>query len=801
MKRIYFLLTAIMLCCFSLRVMAEAVSPEQAKQLASGFITAKMSRHYSQSSPVHRVASKLSNMETAVVFDATDMVGQPYLYAVSQQEGGYVLVSGDDRFRTVLGYSETGIYDEQTMPENMRAWLQQYIDEMQYLESNGYMPSEVSEDSTSKPAINPLIETRWNQSEPYNNLCPMDNGKRSVTGCVATAMAQVINYHMQHYNAPTEIIADIPAYITNSRDLEVDSISAGTLLPNRTLLRNIYDENATDAEKEAVAQLMLYCGTAVHMDYRSSSSSGNSHNVAPALIKYFGFDATTKSADREKYRYADWMNLIYAELAASRPVYYSGSSSGGGHAFVVDGYDGDGLFHVNWGWGGSSDNYFALAVLNPDDDGQIGASVSSDGYAGGQMAILGCQITGQTVEPTPYCMDMKFVSVEDERIYFSAFNRTGDTHSFDFGIAILEEDGSLNADYRSYDSLLNNYGWSKTYRPIPMDVDLVNTTKKIVLVSREKGTRKWCVADELDNYIIAEYDADGIPTLTMHPIIQLEGKGIIIPSSKFVDESQNIVLTAKNIGDEFYNQMFLFASKTAEKGLFETKRSVTILEDATEKICFEWVPDTVGTYNIWIALDSEGKNVIDSTVVLIKEDPARVGKTLMIRSVSFNGQDELSWKVDAETGLREVTVYADSLYGRVTIQNMTDEDISCPWLQVLFDRWNGVEYEADTYSRGWSLNPYPANKSYRLNIKRSDLTSGNTYRIRVVNTDDDDNETVFDNHYIVHLLHERPNDPGDGTDDVVVEQTQCVATKVLRDGQIYILRGDKIYTMTGMVIH
>jgi len=501
---------------------AKAVTPEQAQQAAMRFMADRQntvqaaSNTSSQGMPGK--APVMREWKTAAVFNATDRTGQPYLYAVqAAQQEGFVLVSGDDRFADVLGYSDSGSLDEKLMPENMRAWLQGYIREMRYLDSIGYEPSVISRQPSAAgsqmSAIAPLIETTWNQGTPYNDLCPLDNSnKRSVTGCVATAVAQVVNFHMQHYNTPTAIIADIPAYTTKTQGLSVAGVPAGTSLPDRNLLLNSYSGTPTDAQKTAVAQLMLYCGTGVQMNYGSGSSSASSSAVPKALINYFGFDATARQEKRSNYTYAGWKELIYGELATSRPVYYSGGSSGGAHAFVVDGCDSNELFHVNWGWGGSSDGYFALSVMNPGDNSQIGASSSSDGYTIDQAAVVGVQLnSGETIDH-PICLMTSNLRANGQDATFAAFNHTGETYSFHAGIGFIDEAGTItHINHGTYNDLKDNYGYNSLTQTVPTKKSYANQTKKIIPISRKASIlAKWYAGSNTDiYYYIAKYDANG----------------------------------------------------------------------------------------------------------------------------------------------------------------------------------------------------------------------------------------------------------------------------------------------------
>lgn len=811
MKRIGFLLTVFVLSAIS-TIQAASVTPDQAKQIAAQFISAKQQQYREQGKPIRRATPVAQEMETKVLFEARHTDGNPYLYAVRYpQEDGFVLISGDDRFAPVLGYSETGSIEVSSMPENLRAWLQGYVDEMQYLESIGYQyaPSQHAPAATKAP-IQPLVETLWNQSAPFNDLCPEDNdGYLSVTGCVATAMAQVVNYHMQHQGKPTKIIATIDGYTTYSNELTVGSVPAGTTLPSPSLLINDYYNDPTDAQKEAVAKLMLYCGTSVQMDYTSGGSSAHTSKVASSLVTYFGFDNTTKFVYRSNYTYAMWIDLIYDELVAARPVEYDGHSSGGGHAFVIDGYDRDDLFHVNWGWGGSADGYFALSVLNPDDDGQIGASGSSDGYSGSQGAMIHCQILGESADPEPACLSITLLGVNDRDITFSAFNNTGDTRSFDYGIGFVNNDGSytLIGDYWSVTDLKDNWGWNSITRSVPKNTSLKNTSRKIVPISREKGQTAWCsTINDNFNYVLAEYDAYGNPTLSIHPNPHLSGSNLGVPTSKFVNEDQQVTVTLTNSGEEFYGSVYLFVSQTEEKGDYEAWRGLTVLANSSLPISFEWTPEETGTYYLWVALDAEGNEVLDATTVTITTDPGMEGKILAISSVSFVGLDNKSWVIDPVTGVRQVDIYIDNdtLSGAIWVTNMTDESISQFKLRVEFDRYNEStgQYENEKSNLYWNTSFNPGS-TRGYSITRV-LELDNTYRIRISKRESSSDTPVnYDDHYIIHLHRAKSPEPTDidqVPEDQLTNNQLPITNKILLNGQILILRGDKVYTITGQEV-
>ena len=310
----------------------------------------------------------------------------PAYYVFPNGEGkGFTVVSGDDRLPEVVGYSDKGTYDEENLPSNYVGFMKAYeemvgqldngdsrasasIAEAKALRSSGYQ----------QPAVAPLLgNIQWNQMIPYNNMCPMYNStNRSVTGCVATAMAQV----MMYYQYPKTLQTDIPAYVTKKYGIAIGRINKGEIYDWDNMLPQYasYEPlNYTDAQAAAVAKLLYHCGVACEMDYGPSSGA----NVTPAILStYFGYDSDLmQDLNRDVFTLAEWSQIMDKELSARRPILYSGRSSDGGHEFVCDGTDGNGLYHINWGWGGYQDGYFDVTILNPDKGG-AGSGSAPDGY-------------------------------------------------------------------------------------------------------------------------------------------------------------------------------------------------------------------------------------------------------------------------------------------------------------------------------------------------------------------------------------------------------------------------------------
>ena len=332
----------------------------------------------------------------------TEADGAFYIFN-AEGNGGFVIVSADDRTEAILGYADHGCLDTSTMPENARRWLEGYAKQIMAL---GSAKINSVPRRADKEAVEPLIRSQWDQVSPFNAWCPMDGEDRSVTGCVATAMAQVMYYHKWPQNAT----ASIPAYTTYSREFALDALPPTVFKWDK--MKDEYDYEETGEAVEAMAELMRYCGQAVRMDY-TFSGSGASVNAA-TMIYYFGYSKTAKDVSRRDYTTLYWENMIYNEVYNRRPVLYSGFNFSSGHEFLIDGYDGKGLFHVNWGWGGYSDGYFLLSVLNPDGRG-IGGGSSSDGYSIGQEAIIGLQPDHgeEAVLPAITC----YISLYDNNVF------------------------------------------------------------------------------------------------------------------------------------------------------------------------------------------------------------------------------------------------------------------------------------------------------------------------------------------------------------------------------------------------
>ena len=352
---------------------AEVLTPEQA--LARVRVDGPARIHGLQSSgdaalrPVYTQSA--GSLPAAYVFDT---------------RSGYMVVSADDVAAPLLGYADEGSFDAANIPDNLRYWLESYASEIAWARDNGVEPARSRASRADRAPIAPLVKTQWNQGSPYNNYCPIYNGSRSVTGCVATAMAQVMKY----YNYPAKGTGS-HSYTTKTLKIS-QSMDFSSTSFRWTSMADSYGSFSSTSQKNAVATLMHACGVSVDMDYTPNESGAPSMNVASALANYFGYDKGVRYLMRDYYGMAEWEELVYNQLVEFGPVQYSGSNTSAGHSFVCDGYSADGYFHFNWGWGGMSDGYFLLTALDPTSQG-IGGSTA--GYNSGQDIIANVATSGE----------------------------------------------------------------------------------------------------------------------------------------------------------------------------------------------------------------------------------------------------------------------------------------------------------------------------------------------------------------------------------------------------------------------
>ena len=353
--------------------MADPVSVEQAQAIALCSINSVQMKVKGGARPG---GVKLTLVQTMTAADAAASSSQLPLYYVFNKgaDAGFVIVAGDDRMRPVLAYTDEGSFELDKLNPAVEWWLEAIGQVAAEVVAGSRTPAQaVPTRASSAAAIEPLIRTEWGQGTPFNSLCPDDPvcGGTSLTGCVATAMAQIFYYLKYPAAGKGEV-----SYTTDTHGITIsENLADYTFDYDKMELS--YDYDATGEAADAVAELMYACGAAVGMDYCANASG--SHLAVHHLIDHFGFYESCKSLRRQFTTTDVWNSTIIGELSAGRPVFYSAQSGPyGGHAFICDGYDGDGLFHINWGWSGSLNGYFDLMSLDCYDQPGTGFSIDQE---------------------------------------------------------------------------------------------------------------------------------------------------------------------------------------------------------------------------------------------------------------------------------------------------------------------------------------------------------------------------------------------------------------------------------------
>lgn len=553
------------------------------------------------------------------------------LYAFNRPaDGGFILVSADDAFPVaLLGYSDSGSFPSaEVMPENVRWWMEQYSRQIA-MWASGEVTAADGDDLgvvLGAAAINPIVSTRWNQLSPYNDMCPELNSRHCPTGCVATAMAQVMKVHdwpakgrdshsYYPYNIGYTVSVDF-SQSTYQWDKMADSYSGVT------------DQDAIDA----VALLMYDCGVSVSMQYNVSSSGANYPTAAKSLVRYFDYDKGIRVLRRDCYGYEEWIGMIYNELSAGRPVMYAGTNDEGSHAFVCDGYRSDDYFHINWGWGGLSDGYFLLTALEPSEQGTGG---SSAGYNLDQQVIMGIRppVEGSYVIPVmrfqsnfstnapSYARPYGEVQFVDRR---GIFNESIDAITATLGVRLTDSDGAVTYVEASpvrysagqgitrYAMLAEKFPDSGTYtvRPVVKDsagvwwdceVNMANTRELALTVT----------PDSLLFKPIGEAQIRATDMQLLSPVY---------PGKEFGLRAQ---LANESSDEEFYDDVMpVLELDNVLKG---TSEAISVELLPGEKGTFEWAGKfpsgiTPGNYMLYLA-DSHERNISKGLSVTVEAAP------------------------------------------------------------------------------------------------------------------------------------------------------------------------------------
>lgn len=366
----------------TLNLLADNVSLEESRSVATKFWASLEPQNRSLNDTEFVLAGNSESLQVL-----TENAPAPAFYIFNcVEKGGFVIVSGEDTAQPILAYSTTDTFAIDNMPDNIRNWLQAYRTAIQQLrlvdvplDENTVNLWKSPERTLTQANNSKLIETaKWNQEEPYNLYSPKIVGRRTPTGCVATAMAIIMRYRQwpdigegsNRYYANT-----CEKYLETSFDVNYDW---------EGMPLEYIEGKYTKEEADKVSMLMYHCGIAAEMDYGLEGSGAVTRTAILNMIKYFKYDKSAYILQRDWYDQETWDNLIRNEVTNESPVMYGGADPDGAHQFIIDGYEGS-HFHVNWGWGGLCNGFYLLSALTPEQQG-VGGNGS---YNQLQDAVMG----------------------------------------------------------------------------------------------------------------------------------------------------------------------------------------------------------------------------------------------------------------------------------------------------------------------------------------------------------------------------------------------------------------------------
>ena len=621
----------LVICTSFFSLQAKQISENQARTIAGQFFNVNM--------PQQPATMKGHGAKAA------------YYVFNNPEQPGWVIVAGDDRARTILAWGDEDYFDAGDVPECVQDWLGDYAEQLAHLDAATPQASNEAPISSfaasGKARIAPMLVSNWAQGQPFNQRCPTYTNSSGETvycptGCVATAMAQILYYYKSGYGSLA-----IPEY-TSEKD---DFINERPALPatkfNYNIMNPWYDNaQNTSASAQETARLILYCAQSVNMNFGKSSSSATSQRNA--FVYYFGFDKNARQLSRIDYTAAEWENIVYTELVNGRPVYISARKSSAGHAFICDGYD-NGLFHINWGWRGHQNGYFALNALNDDNSGGTGAASGDEGYTINVQIMTGLQpdlgtstnTNGNIVglyksceaNPTSYIRSSSSVNFTNVALTAYYWNNSDQNYTYDLGWGLFDSNGnlitthivasnkSLQAHYYTYptSSLSLGKNLTGTYYLKPM---CRITGSNTFYPCRGTGANYIKATITATNLTLQVYDEQSVQNLKINSVTT----GAI----KKVGSPLSLNLGVSNQGLTDYSSIYMWVNNNKVSGTY-----TDIAPGASGIVTMNYTPSAAGTTTFKFTSDEDGNNTLKTYSVTINSaTAATISGTNLSASVS-----------------------------------------------------------------------------------------------------------------------------------------------------------------------
>lgn len=602
---------------------------------------------------------------------------QSYYVFPNANSKGFTIVSGDDRLPEIVGYSSQGSYDENNLPEGFVSFMKAYqnlynkvnlgdAEALKNLAEIKAWRNKKNASAASTSAVAPLLgNIEWDQTSPYNNMCPKyDSVHVAATGCVATAMAQVMAY----YKYPKQLKADIPGYVNrwNGIPMEIPTITQeeGIYDWDNMLPKYNKEANATQQQKDAVAKLMYHCGAAVRMSYGPESGAAVSSSK---LAKYFGYDADLMmDLSRSSFTLDKWMQIIDTELAAGRPVLYGGQSSENGHQFICDGKDENGLYHINWGWSGNQNAYFDLSILNPEKGG-TGSGSAADGFNRYCTMTIGIAPDNGVVDAPLAQIPSISVLYDADYVVITKGTRKSKSDKFEFtqqvtfvnqvkqafkgflGLGILQKDGSYklvsDKKYVSFDGKRED-GMMSSLDPKLTVNEAFEVGKTPVYAICSTDGKTWEKADYMNGnapLVVKATDYELSLASALNAQLKLESEEL-----KTGAKSTFQVTLSNDCDFEYQGIVNVFSDMIAEKpSALVTDIFVSVPAHGTITRSFELLPKKAGDLYLWlddamacvnVGGTKAGMNLIDAQKFTVEQGEV---PTIYLVEASTNAEPEL----------------------------------------------------------------------------------------------------------------------------------------------------------------
>ena len=602
---------------------------------------------------------------------------QSYYVFPNANSKGFTIVSGDDRLPEIVGYSSQGSYDENNFPEGFVSFMKAYqnlynkvnlgdAEALKNLAEIKAWRNKKNASAASTSAVAPLLgNIEWDQTSPYNNMCPKyDSVHVAATGCVATAMAQVMAY----YKYPKQLKADIPGYVNrwNGIPMEIPTITReeGIYDWDNMLPKYNKEANATQQQKDAVAKLMYHCGAAVRMSYGPESGAAVSSSK---LAKYFGYDADLMmDLSRSSFTLDKWMQIIDTELAAGRPVLYGGQSSENGHQFICDGKDENGLYHINWGWSGNQNAYFDLSILNPEKGG-TGSGSAADGFNRYCTMTIGIAPDNGVVDAPLAQIPSISVLYDADYVVITKGTRKSKSDKFEFtqqvtfvnqvkqafkgflGLGILQKDGSYklvsDKKYVSFDGKRED-GMMSSLDPKLTVNEAFEVGKTPVYAIYSTDGKTWEKADYMNGnapLVVKATDYELSLASALNAQLKLESEQL-----KTGAKSTFQVTLSNDCDFEYQGIVNVFSDMIAEKpSALVTDIFVSVPAHGTITRSFELLPKKAGDLYLWlddamacvnVGGTKAGMNLVDAQKFTVEQGEV---PTIYLVEASTNAEPEL----------------------------------------------------------------------------------------------------------------------------------------------------------------